>query len=71
MNTPLFTLHRIFTLYHYEIFDKKTKVNSVNSKTKKLLSPLHRLTGRSGTSKTNKGEESTDHPSPTHHHLTL
>jgi len=41
VNTPLFTLHRIFTLYHYEIFDKKAKVNSVNSKTgKNFLSPL-------------------------------
>ncbi|OUK73978.1 hypothetical protein BZY51_23630 [Enterobacter hormaechei] len=41
MNTPLFTLHRIFTLYHYEIIDKKAKVNSVNSKTgKNFLYPL-------------------------------
>ncbi|OAH40495.1 hypothetical protein AYJ11_06950 [Enterobacter hormaechei subsp. xiangfangensis] len=41
MNTPLFTLHRIFTLYLYEIKDKKPEVNSVNSKTgKNFLSPL-------------------------------
>ncbi|KLQ18691.1 hypothetical protein A3463_02665 [Enterobacter chengduensis] len=47
MNNLLFTLHRIFTLYHYEIIDKKAKVNSVNSKTgKNFLSPLYRLTGR-------------------------
>jgi len=47
VNTPLFTLHRIFTLYHYEIIDKKEKVNSVNSKTKKnFLPPVYRLTGR-------------------------
>ncbi|HGG9064314.1 MULTISPECIES: hypothetical protein [Enterobacter cloacae complex] len=40
VNTPLFTLHRIFTLYHYEIIDKKAKMNSVNSKTEKnFLSP--------------------------------
>ncbi|RTO23571.1 hypothetical protein DJ481_16865 [Enterobacter hormaechei] len=40
MNTPLFTLHRIFTLYHYEIIDKKQEVNRVNSKTQKnFLSP--------------------------------
>ncbi|EMO4854915.1 TPA: hypothetical protein OMW05_000832 [Enterobacter hormaechei] len=42
VNTTLFTLHRIFTLYHYEIIDKKAKVNSVNSKTQKnFLSPPH------------------------------
>ncbi|EPA3071449.1 hypothetical protein UXO53_03985 [Enterobacter cloacae] len=42
VNTPLFTLHRIFTPYHYEIIDKKAKVNSVNSKTgKNFLSPPH------------------------------
>ncbi|KUQ61095.1 hypothetical protein AWI23_15790 [Enterobacter kobei] len=35
MNTPLFTHHRIFTPYHFEIIDKKEKVNSVNSKTGK------------------------------------
>ncbi|RXX53358.1 hypothetical protein DD601_20545 [Enterobacter cloacae] len=35
VNTPLFTLHRIFTLYRFEIIDKKQKVNSVNSKTGK------------------------------------
>jgi len=47
VNTPLFTLHRIFTLYQYEIIDKKAKVNSVNSKTgKNFLSPVYRLTGR-------------------------
>ncbi len=33
VNTPLFTLHRIFTPYLYEIKDKKPEVNSVNSKT--------------------------------------
>ncbi|OSK58385.1 hypothetical protein EACG_03552 [Escherichia coli E560] len=33
MNNPLFTLHRIFTRYNHEIIGKKTKVNSVNSKT--------------------------------------
>ncbi|EAO3176273.1 hypothetical protein E3I35_18640 [Salmonella enterica] len=33
VNNPLFTLHRIFTLYHHEIIDKKPEVNSVNSKT--------------------------------------
>ncbi|AWZ99770.1 hypothetical protein EZJ11_07860 [Enterobacter hormaechei] len=33
VNNPLFTLHRIFTLYHHEITDKKPEVNSVNSKT--------------------------------------
>ncbi|PUB50465.1 hypothetical protein AC520_3098 [Enterobacter sp. OLF] len=35
VNTPLFTHHRIFTPYHFEIIDKKEKVNSVNSKTGK------------------------------------
>lgn len=41
MNNPLFTLQRIFTLYHHEIIDKKPEVNSVNSKTwKNFLSPL-------------------------------
>ncbi|EGD7621968.1 hypothetical protein DP934_20775 [Escherichia coli] len=35
VNTPLFTLHRIFTLYRFEIIDKKAKMNSVNSKTQK------------------------------------
>ncbi|AIJ07390.1 Hypothetical protein ETEE_0923 [Edwardsiella anguillarum ET080813] len=40
MNNPLFTLHRIFTLYHNEIINKKPEVNSVNSKTEKnFLSP--------------------------------
>ncbi|EAQ3102005.1 hypothetical protein EX966_22325 [Salmonella enterica subsp. enterica serovar Stanley] len=33
VNNPLFTLHRIFTLYHYETTDKKSEVNSVNNKT--------------------------------------
>ncbi|EOJ6518376.1 hypothetical protein ACKH8N_004670, partial [Escherichia coli] len=33
VNNPLFTLHRIFTLYHHEIIYKKPEVNSVNSKT--------------------------------------
>ncbi|WP_427034569.1 hypothetical protein [Enterobacter cloacae] len=42
VNTPLFTLHRIFTPYRFEIIDKKQKVNSVNSKTgKNFLSPPH------------------------------
>ncbi|KUQ65899.1 hypothetical protein AWI24_19845 [Enterobacter hormaechei subsp. steigerwaltii] len=31
MNNPLFTIHRIFTLYQHEIIDKNPKVNSVNS----------------------------------------
>ncbi|AVJ85540.1 hypothetical protein H229_5421 [Klebsiella pneumoniae UHKPC02] len=31
VNNPLFTLHRMFTLYHYESINKKPKVNSVNS----------------------------------------
>ncbi|EAO0678084.1 hypothetical protein E4X45_13625 [Salmonella enterica] len=40
VNNPLFTLHRIFTLYHFEIIDKKPEVNRVNSKTQKnFLSP--------------------------------
>ncbi|HFS0293779.1 TPA: hypothetical protein ACHYVN_003366, partial [Enterobacter hormaechei] len=40
VNNPLFILHRIFTLYQYEIIEKKPKVNSVNSKTgKNFLSP--------------------------------
>ncbi|EAO8906474.1 hypothetical protein E9142_19625 [Salmonella enterica] len=33
VNNPLFTLHRIFTLYHHEIINKKPEVNSVNNKT--------------------------------------
>ncbi|EAV4781036.1 hypothetical protein E5G87_22810, partial [Salmonella enterica] len=40
VNNSLFTLHRIFTLYHYEIINKKPEVNRVNSKTQKnFLSP--------------------------------
>ena len=31
VNNPLFTLHRIFTLYNHEIINKKAEVNSVNS----------------------------------------
>ncbi|EAO0044312.1 hypothetical protein EU646_17765 [Salmonella enterica] len=33
VNNPLFTLHRIFTMYHHEIINKKPEVNSVNNKT--------------------------------------
>ncbi|AXO46211.1 hypothetical protein AXA59_16460 [Enterobacter hormaechei] len=46
VNNPLFTLHRIFTLYHYEIIDKKTEVNRVNSKTQKNFLPLPRCLTR-------------------------